>query len=46
MGFWTPPTDENRAIREAEAEYLSNDGAILGNIAMETELLGIYRFKP
>ena len=46
MGFWTPPTDENRAIRKAEAKNLSNDGAILGNIAMETELLGIYRFKP
>ena len=28
MGFWTPPTDENRAIRKAEAENLSNDGAI------------------
>ncbi len=28
MGFWTPPTDENRAIRKAEAESLSNDGAI------------------
>ncbi len=28
MGFWTPPTDENRAIRKAEAGNLSNDGAI------------------
>ncbi len=28
MGFWTPPTDENRAIRKVEAEDLSNDGAI------------------
>ncbi len=28
MGFWTPPTDENRAIQKAEAENLSNDGAI------------------
>jgi hypothetical protein len=28
MGFWTPPTDENRAIRKVEAENLSNDGAI------------------
>ncbi len=28
MGFWTPPPDENRAIRKAEAENLSNDGAI------------------
>ncbi len=28
MGFWTPPTDENRAILKAEAENLSNDGAI------------------
>ncbi len=28
MGFWTPPTDENRAIRKVEAEYLSTDGAI------------------
>ncbi len=28
MGFWTPPTDENRAIRKAEAENHSNDGAI------------------
>ena len=28
MGFWTPPTDENRAIRKAEAENLPNDGAI------------------
>ena len=27
MGFWTPPTDENRAIRKAEAGNLSNDGA-------------------
>ncbi len=46
MGFWTPPTDEDRAIWKAEAKNLSTDGAILGNIAMETELLGIYRFKP
>ena len=28
MGFRTPPTDENRAIRKVEAEYLSTDGAI------------------
>ncbi len=28
MGFWTSPTDENRAIRKAEAENLSSDGAI------------------
>ncbi len=28
MGFWTPPTDENRAIRKAEAANLSTDGAI------------------
>ena len=27
-GFWTPPTDENRAIRKAEAENLFGDGAI------------------
>ena len=28
MGFRTPPTDENRAIRKVEAENLSDDGAI------------------
>jgi hypothetical protein len=28
MGFWTPATDENRAIRKAEAEDLPNDGVI------------------
>ncbi len=28
MGFCTPPTEENRAIRKAEAENLSSDGAI------------------
>jgi len=28
MGFWTPPTNENRAIRKVEAENLFNDGAI------------------
>ena len=28
LGFWTPPTDENPAIWKAEAENLSNDGAI------------------
>ncbi len=28
MGFWTSPTDEYRAIRKAEAENLSDDGAI------------------
>ena len=27
-GFWTPPTDENRAFRMAEAENLSNDDAM------------------
>ena len=28
IGFWTPPTDENRATRKAEAENLSNNNAI------------------
>ncbi len=28
MGFWTPPTDGNRAIRKVEAENRSNDGEI------------------
>ena len=28
MAFRTPPTDENQAILKAEAENLSNDGAI------------------
>ena len=45
MGFWTPSTDENRAIRKAEAENLSSDGALLGSIAMETGLTGMNRLK-
>ena len=28
MGLWTPPTDEYWVLRKAEAENLSNDGAI------------------
>jgi hypothetical protein len=28
IGFWTPPTGENRATRKTEAETLSNNNAI------------------
>ncbi len=44
MGFWTPPTDENRAIRRCGGNPFQRRRN-LGNITMETELLGIDRFS-
>ena len=40
MGFWTPPTDENRAIRKAETENRSNDGAIWVTLPWKPSYLG------
>jgi hypothetical protein len=40
MGFWTPPTDENRAIRKFAAENLSNAGAILVTSPWKPSYLG------
>ena len=40
MGLWTPPTDENRAIRKVEAPNLSNDGAIWVTSPWEPSYLG------
>ncbi len=42
MGFWTPQTDENRAIRKAEAENLSNDGAIWVTSRWKPNYLGYF----
>ena len=44
MGFWTPPTDENRVIRKAEAENLSNDGAIWATSPGKPSHLGYIGF--
>ena len=40
MGFWAPPSDENRVIRNAEAENLSNDGAIFVTSPRKPSYLG------
>ena len=40
MGFWTPPTDEIRAVRKIEAEYPTNDGAIWLTSAWRPSYLG------
>jgi len=44
MGFWTPPTDKNRAIRKAEAENLSNDGSIWFPSPWKPSYLGFIGF--
>jgi AhpD family alkylhydroperoxidase len=46
MGFWTRPADENRAIRNAEAENLSNDGAIWVTSPWKPSYLGYIGLLP
>ncbi len=46
MGFWTPSTDENRAIRKAEAENHSNDGAIWVTSPWKPSYLGYIGLTP
>ena len=45
MSFWTPPTDENRAIRKVEAENLSNDSAIWVTSPWKPSYLGYIGYK-
>ncbi len=44
VGLWTPPIDKNRTIRKTAAKAPFQRRCNVGTIAMETELLGIYRF--